>query len=72
MGIYTVGAIRAAGLEARWSRTRAGAPILTARHAGETTWWIMSGRTYERAKIVGWAKAFNEATCLSRYFSVPV
>lgn len=66
---YTIGAFRAAGLEAKWGKS-AGRPYIFARRVGTTTFWLMSGRTFERAKEVGISEAFDEATALADIFSV--
>jgi hypothetical protein len=74
---YNVGSLRAVGLEARWGR-KVGRPVLFARNPNATsdhqreTWWLMDGRAYKRAKLVGWVEAFDEATAFGRYFSVGV
>ncbi len=68
---YTVGTLRAAGLEAKWGRTRWGAPALFAREAGTDTWWMVDARMWERAKAVGVLAAFHEYTLLGNFFSVP-
>lgn len=75
---YTVGALRAAGLEAKWGRTRNGGPILLARRAGRTytdgkpmPWCCVTAATYNRAQKIGWSEAFDNATALIEYFSIP-
>lgn len=69
---YTVGALRTAGLKARWTRTRKGAPILSAYNTAHSCWYVVDNRQYERAKTVGYKQAFEEVTVLGRFFSVPV
>lgn len=73
---YTVATFRKHGLEARWSRTRAGAPIILARKpAGlphqRTTWWAMHGAFWTDAREVGVLEAFDRHTLLGDVFSVP-
>lgn len=69
---YTVGAVRAAGLQARWTRTRRGGPILSAFRPEHNAWYVIDGRQYERAKVVGYKQAFEEATALGKFFSISV
>ena len=77
MGSYTVGTLRAAGLEARWSRTRRGAPIIAARdpHGRERhqreTWWIVDRWMWEAMAREGVRGGFDSATLLGDIFSVP-
>lgn len=67
---YTVGEIRAAGLEARWTRTRNGAPIIVARKPGSTRWYCVDKHMWKRAANVGIAEAFDEHTVLGDIFSI--
>lgn len=69
---YRVGVFREAGLEAKWSRTRQGAPIIAARHpdVGGGKWYAMDARMWERAAEVGVKQAFEEHVCLGHIFSI--
>lgn len=71
---YTVRTIREAGLEARWTRTRKGKPIIVARVPGNETgtWYAVSDKVWKRAKLAGIYQAFEECTVLGRYFSIPL
>lgn len=71
---YKVGELREAGLEARWGKTRKGAPILLARdsEASSPTWWAVDVRMWERAREIGIVEAFREFTMLGVFFSIPV
>lgn len=71
---YKVGELRAAGLEAKWGRTRSGAPILLARDPdrSSTIWWVVDARMWARAQMVGVLEAFRESIMLGEFFSVPV
>lgn len=73
---YTVGAIRDAGIECRWSRTRNGAPIIigktdTVSRDGNHMWAVIDAGMWKRAEVVGIARAFKEHTALIGFFSVP-
>lgn len=70
MGAYTVGEIRAAGLQARWTRTSAGAPIIVAKHDLHGCWYVVDRVMWDRAKAVGIKQAFDESTLLGNFFSV--
>lgn len=72
---YRVADIRAAGLEARWGRTRRGAPIILARdpqarhrHQRET-WWCVDRTMWDEAQKVGLREAFDRCTLLGEFFS---
>jgi len=74
---YTVKTLRAAGLEARWSRNSAGAPIIVARdpkaehrHQRET-WWMVDAGMWKEMEKEGIKKTFDQFTLLGDVFSVP-
>lgn len=67
---YTVGVVRASGLEARWNRTSRGAPIIEARRPGGE-WYAIDRKIWNRAAEIGIAEAFDRATALGSYFSIP-
>lgn len=67
---YTVSTIRSAGLEARWSRTRSGAPIIAARKPGGT-WFVVACDMWDAMKSEGIKPAFERFTLLGDIFSVP-
>lgn len=74
---YNVKSIRATGLEAKWTRTRNGAPIITARNPESplfhqrTQWYVIDGKMWNRAQTVGLIEAFNSGTLFGDIFSVP-
>jgi len=68
---YTVSTIRSAGLEARWTKTRAGAPIIAARETGKT-WCVIDRRMWQAMQDEGILPAFQRFTLLVDIFSVPV
>jgi hypothetical protein len=75
---YSVKEIRAQGLEAKWSKTRRGAPIIVARDPNaklehqRVQWWVVNDRMWKRAGEVGMMQAFSEHTVLGDFFGVPV
>lgn len=75
---YSVKDIRAVGLEAKWTHTNRGAPIIVARdpnskyqHLRET-WWCIDDKTWKRAEKVGIKQAFEENNLLGNIFSIPL
>lgn len=66
---YSVQTIRAAGLQARWTRTRRGAPIISA-NAGKG-WYVVSNDMWTAMKSEGVKPAFERFTLLGDIFSVP-
>ena len=67
---YSVKEIRAAGLEARWTKTSGGAPIIAARHSEHKCWYVIERGMWKRAQEVGIKEAFDEHTLLGQYFSI--
>lgn len=72
---YSVAAFRNAGLEAKWGKSRRGAPFIFARnpkaankHQRET-WWLMDGGMWREAERIGIVEAFDGATLLGDIFS---
>lgn len=69
---YCVNTFRQAGLEARWTKTRTGAPIIVARKPGTKTYWAVSNDMFEAIKVEGVLPAFERFTLLGDIFSVPI
>lgn len=73
----SVSAFRAAGLEARWSHNRNGAPIIEVRnpHAAHRfqrdIWWTVTAAMWEAMRRDGILQGFNNVTVLGDIFSVP-
>ena len=72
---YTVKAIRAQGIECRWTRTRNGAPIIAALtdtrdRKGERMWMVIDSTVWERAHAVGLKQAIDEASAFLNFFSI--
>jgi hypothetical protein len=68
---------RAAGLEAKWGRTRRGAPAIFVRNPSSPnrhqreTWWMVDRSMYELMSKLGVLEGFDSATLLGDLFSVP-
>lgn len=74
---YRVGTLRAAGLEAKWTKNRAGAPIIVARdpraksaHQREQ-WWAVDATMWASMQRSGIRAGFDGATVLGDLFSFP-
>jgi hypothetical protein len=67
---YSVKDIRAAGLEACWSKTRRGRPIIMARNPRASTWWAVDRHMWEDMQRDGIMSAFERCTLLGDLFSV--
>lgn len=65
---YAVQTFRDAGLEAKWSKNSAGAPIIIARKPGGRFYYA-DRKMWETAQKVGVAEAFDRHTALGDYFS---
>jgi len=68
---YQVGTIRKAGLEAKWIKTRCGAPMIAARKNKHCSWFAIDCQMWNAMKKEGIRKAFEEHTLLGDVFSVP-
>lgn len=68
---YRVTVFRQAGLEARWTKTGSGAPIIAARKPGDKTWFVVDSRMWDRMNQVGIFQGFEEYTLLGHLFSLP-
>jgi hypothetical protein len=66
---YRVQTFRDAGLEAKWSRNSAGAPIIIARKPGGRFYYA-DRKMWDSAQKVGIAEAFDQHTILGHYFSI--
>lgn len=71
---YSVKTIRHAGLEARWTRTRNGAPIMVTRNPNSEfkhqreRWWYVDKPMWDDMSSVGVAEAFDRHTLLGDIF----
>lgn len=67
---------RNAGLEAKWTKTRQGAPCMIARYPladlkhQRDTWWIVSQSMWKDAQKIGVVESFINHTLLGNYFSI--
>ena len=73
---YRVGPLREAGLEARWGKTREGAPAIFARWPGgekhqREQWWMVDQGMWDLMEVHGIEAGFDHATALGCFFSVP-
>lgn len=76
MNRYSVKTLREAGLEARWTKTRNGAPIIVAHDPMASsehqrkTWWTIDWATWKTMQKVGIREGFDRHTLLGNIFSV--
>ena len=66
---YNIKTIRNAGLEAKWTRTRNGAPIIAGR-LDKGSWYVIDNSMWESAKKIGILEAFKNHTALGKFFSI--
>lgn len=72
---YRVGPLREAGLEAKWTKTRSGQPIIVVRDPQgkdahqRTQWWGVDEQMFRDMKKVGIREAFDNHTMFGGYFS---
>jgi hypothetical protein len=67
---YIIQTFKDAGLQARWTRTRTGAPIISAK-AEDGNWYVVDARCWEQAQKIGLKEAFENYNALGKYFSIP-
>lgn len=73
---YSVTTLRAAGLEAKWGKTRAGAPMIAARDPNgklehqRATWWLVDGKMWKSMEKDGVKKGFDSCTLLGDVFYI--
>ena len=74
---YSVKTLRAAGLEARWGRTRNGAPMIFARNPASDlrhqreSWWAVGATMFGQMRAHGVREGFDAMTLLGDFFSIP-
>jgi len=75
---YQVGTFRAAGLEAKWTKTPSGAPIIvckqpTSKHIHQRcSWWYCTDKMWADMRAEGIIEGFQSHTILGDIFSVTV
>ena len=75
---YKVSTLRDAGLDAKWSKTKRGAPILVARNPAANSehqkhrWWFVDASMWDQMLANGIIDGFNGATVLGGCFSISV
>jgi hypothetical protein len=73
---YRVGTFREAGLEARWTKTRAGAPIIVVRNPNSPephqrdTWWGVTDSMWKSMQNEGILMGFDNNTVMGDIFSI--
>jgi len=74
---YSVKPLREAGLQARWTKTSDGRPIIVVRnpnskyHHQRETWWVITNKMWEDMKTTNnIVEAFTNHTLLGDIFSV--
>jgi len=67
---YKVKTFRDAGLEAKWSKTSTGRPIIIARRPGTKQFYFISASVYFDMKRFGIAEAWESWTVLADVFSL--
>ena len=74
---YQVGTFRDAGLQARWTKTRNGVPIIAARDPNgrgvhqRTQWWVVDEHMFNDMKRHGIREAFDNHTMMGEFFQAP-
>ena len=68
---YKVRTFRDAGLQARWARTRQGAPIIAVRKDDDGTWFVVDAEMWRTMNKHGIKVGFESHTCLGDVFSIP-
>jgi len=69
---YRVGTFREAGLTAKWTKTRRGAPFIMCKRADTGQWFIVDGDVWETMKKVGIIEGWEQHTALGHIFSIGV
>lgn len=73
---YVVTTFRDAGLEAKWTKTRAGAPVIAVRNPQASIphqrdrWHNVDGHMWARMQSAGIVEGFNQVTMIADIFSV--
>tara|TARA_R110000772_G_scaffold39058_4_gene92051 strand:- start:5725 stop:5976 length:252 start_codon:yes stop_codon:yes gene_type:complete len=71
---YRVSTLRESGLEAKWSKSETGRPMMVARDPNaksshqRNTWWIVDDPMWGTMKKHGIIDGFNSATLLGNVF----
>ncbi len=75
---YSVKTFRAAGLEARWTKNRKGAPIIVARDPQaklahqRNTWWVVDAAMWHNMQADGIRSVFLAHTLIGDVFSIAI
>lgn len=74
--VISVKTFRAAGLEAKWSKTRAGRPVMVCRYPlakyrhQRETWWVVDSAMVRQMERQGIVEGFDSCTLLGDMFSI--
>lgn len=74
---YVVKTFRDAGLQARWTKTREGAPMIAVRNPNSKyphqskSWWLVHQSMWDAMKERGIMQGFDECTALGNIFNIP-
>jgi hypothetical protein len=69
---YQVGTFRAAGLTAKWTKARWGAPFIMCQRADTGDWFIVDGDVWATMNKIGIAEGWEQHTALGHIFSIGV
>lgn len=75
--MYRVGTLRDAGLEAKWGKTRTGAPAIFARDPSSKhdhqskTWWLVDADMWKAMRKDGIKEGFDSCTIWGDVFHIP-
>ncbi len=73
---YQIKTFRDAGLEACWSKTRSGTPVIIVRDPNgpftneRESWWIVTDGMFRSMKECGVKEGFENHTILGEFFSI--
>jgi hypothetical protein len=67
---YNVKTLRDAGLQAKWTKTRLGAPIIAARKPGTRGWFLVYRDMWKDMNAEGVVSAFERFTLLGDIFYI--
>ena len=75
---YKVSTFRECGLDAKWSKTRSGKPIIVVRDPESelphqrNQWWWLDSAMYKAMQNEGVKQGFNSSTIIADIFSIAV
>lgn len=69
---YIVSTFRDAGLEAKWKKTRAGKPYISARLPGEKVWWYVNSAMWMAMQSRGIMQGYKDSVLLGDILSIKI